>query len=182
MLIAFDIIILYFWRYVYNYKDADFDELQELWNYIPWDVVYDENYMYFSTVKWVDLFFAAVNDCVLKIKINQLIVHHGLMMKFLKQLERKRDLESWPKSDPPNITGQCFYFIERNSNHLLNVSISNISKLCHQLWQKTLSDSGLIIRLNTRIKEFQHIWNTTEWKPLTLKKRQNYSMTTLIQF
>ena len=56
MLIAFDIIILYFWRYVYNYKDADFDELQELWNYIPWDVVYDENYMYFSTVKWVDLF------------------------------------------------------------------------------------------------------------------------------
>ena len=59
MLIAFDIIILYFWRYVYNYKDADFDELQELWNYIPWDVVYDENYMYFSTVKWVDLFFCS---------------------------------------------------------------------------------------------------------------------------
>ena len=57
MLITFDIIILYFWRYVYNYKDADFDELQELWNYIPWDVVYDENDMYFSTVKWVDLFF-----------------------------------------------------------------------------------------------------------------------------
>ena len=56
MLITFDIIILYFWRYVYNYKDADFDELQELWNYIPWDVVYDENDMYFSTVKWVDLF------------------------------------------------------------------------------------------------------------------------------
>ena len=56
MLMTFDIIILYFWRYVYNYKDADFDELQELWNYIPWDVVYDENDMYFSTVKWVDLF------------------------------------------------------------------------------------------------------------------------------
>ena len=56
MLITFDIIILYFWRYVYNYKDADFDELQVLWNYIPWDVVYDENDMYFSTVKWVDLF------------------------------------------------------------------------------------------------------------------------------
>ena len=63
MLITFDIIILYFWRYVYNYKDADFDELQELWNYIPWDVVYDENDMYFSTVKWM-VFFAAVNDCV----------------------------------------------------------------------------------------------------------------------
>ena len=59
MLITFDIIILYFWRYVYNYKDADFDELQELWNYIPWDVVYDENDMYFSTVKWVDLFFCS---------------------------------------------------------------------------------------------------------------------------
>ena len=78
-------------------------------------------------------FFAAVNDCVLKIKINQLIVLHRLMMKFLKLLERKRDLESGPKSDPPNITGQCFYFIVRNSNHLLNVSISNSSKLCHQL-------------------------------------------------
>ena len=183
-LITFEIIILLkcikpLKRYVYNYKDADFDGLRELLNYIPWDVVYEENDTYFSTVKWVDLSFAAVNDCVPKIEI---IVLHGLMLKFLKLLERKRDLESGPKSDPPNITEQYFDCIVRNSNHLLNGSISNISKVCHQLWQKTLSDSGLIIKINTRIKEFQHIWNTTEWKSLMLKKRQNYSITTLIQY
>ena len=74
--------------------------------------------------------FAAVNDCVPKIEI---IVLHGLMLKFLKLLERKRDLESGPKSDPPNITEQYFDCIVRNSNHLLNGIISNISKVCHQL-------------------------------------------------
>ncbi|CAH3169204.1 unnamed protein product [Pocillopora meandrina] len=67
----------------------------------------------------------AVNDCVPKIEI---IVLHGLMLKFLKLLERKRDLESGPKSDPPNITEQYFDCIVRNSNHLLNGIISNISK------------------------------------------------------
>ena len=112
----------------------------------------------FLSNEWI-FFFAAVNDCVPQ---NQLIVLNGLMLRFLKLLERKRDLESRPKSDPLNITGQYFDCIVRNSNHLLNGSISNISKVCHQLRQKTLSDSGLIIKLNTRIKEFQYIWNTTE--------------------
>lgn len=53
MLITFDIIISLkrikpFRRYVYNYKDADFGGLQELLNYIPWDLAYDENDMGFQ--------------------------------------------------------------------------------------------------------------------------------------
>ena len=91
-------------------------------------------------------------------------------------------LESGLNSHLLNITGQYFDCIVRNSNRLLNGSVSNISKVCHQLWQKTLSDSELIIKLNTRIKEFQHLYNTTEWKSLMFRKRQNYSIITLTQF
>ena len=54
---------------IYNYKDADFGGLQELLNYIPWDIAYNENNMDFSTVKWMDLFLAAINDCVPKIEV-----------------------------------------------------------------------------------------------------------------
>ena len=97
MLITFDIIILYFWRYVYNYKDADFDELQELWNYIPWDVVYDENDMYFSTVKWVDLFFAAINDCVLKIEIKSANCAPWIDDEVLKAVRKKERLRKRAK-------------------------------------------------------------------------------------
>ena len=45
-----------FKRYVYNYKDAEIDGLQELLNYVPWDIVYDENDMEFSTVRSLLLF------------------------------------------------------------------------------------------------------------------------------
>lgn len=53
MLITFDIItslkrIKPFRCYVYNHKDADFGRLQELLNYIPWDLAYNENDMGFQ--------------------------------------------------------------------------------------------------------------------------------------
>ncbi|RMX58632.1 hypothetical protein pdam_00006405, partial [Pocillopora damicornis] len=57
--------------------------------------------MDFSTVKWMDLFLAAK--------------------------ERKKDLESKPKSHPLNITEQYYDCIVQDSNHLLNGSVSNIS-------------------------------------------------------
>ena len=56
-----------------------------------------------------------------------------MMLKFLILLERKRDLESGTKGDPLNITGQYFDCIVRNSNHLLNGSIGDISEVSHQL-------------------------------------------------
>ena len=167
MLITFDIIIPLkrikpFKRYVYNYKDADFDGLQELLNYIPWDIVYDENDMDFSTVKWMDLFLAAVNDCVPKIEIKSANSAPWIDAEVLKAVRRKRDLESGLKGHHLHITGQYSDCIVRNSNHLLNENVSNILKVCQQLLQKILSDSGLIIKPNIRTKEFQHLCSTTE--------------------
>ena len=102
MLITFDIIIPLkrikpFKHYVYNYKDADFDGLQELLNYIPWDIVYDENDMDFSTVKWMDLFLAAVNDCVPKIEIKSANSAPWIDAEVLKAVRRKERLRKWAR-------------------------------------------------------------------------------------
>ena len=132
MVITFEIIIPLkrikpFKRYVYNYKDADFDGLQELLNYIPWDIVYDEDDMDFSSVKWMDLFLAAVNDCVPKIEIKSANSAPWIDGEVLKAVRKKERLRNGPRSHPLNITGQYFDCIMRNSNHLLNgnVHVSN---------------------------------------------------------
>ncbi|CAH3107734.1 unnamed protein product [Pocillopora meandrina] len=44
--------------------DADFDGLQEVLKHTPWDVVYDENDMDFSNVKWIDPFFLQLSTIV----------------------------------------------------------------------------------------------------------------------
>ena len=102
MLITFDIIIPLkriksFKRYVYNYKDADFGGLQELLNYIPWDIAYDENDMDLSTVKWMDLFLAAVNDCVPKIEIKSANSAPWIDAEVLKAVRKKERLRKRPK-------------------------------------------------------------------------------------
>ena len=102
MLITFDIIIPLkrikpFKRYVYNYKDADFDGLQEFLFYIPWDIVYDENDMDLSTVKWMDLFLAAVNDCVPKIEIKSANSASWIDAEVLKAVRRKERLRKRAK-------------------------------------------------------------------------------------
>ena len=102
MLITFDIIIPLkrikpFKRYVYNYKDADFGRLQELLNYIPWDIAYDENDMDFSTVKWMDLYLAAVNDCVPKIEIKSANSAPWIDAEVLKAVRKKERLRKQPK-------------------------------------------------------------------------------------
>ena len=91
-----------FKRYVYNYKGADFGELQELLNCIPWDIAYNENGMEFSTVKWMDLFLAAVNDCVPKIEIksgNSAPWIDAEVLKAVRRIERLRKLAKKSSSE-----------------------------------------------------------------------------------
>ena len=45
--------------------------------------------------------------------------------------------------------------------------------------RKSFRDSGLIVKLNTRVNEFQNVCNTTELKSSMLRKRLNCSATTI---
>ena len=73
------------------------DGLQELLKHTPWDVVYDENDMDFSTVKWIDPFFAAVNDCVPKIAIKLAYSAQWIDAKILKAVREKERLRKRAK-------------------------------------------------------------------------------------
>ena len=73
------------------------DGLQELLKHTPWDVVYDENDMDFSTVKWTDPFFAAVNGCVPKIAIKLAYSAPWIDAKVLKAVREKERLRKLAK-------------------------------------------------------------------------------------
>lgn len=78
----------------------------------------------------MDLFLVAINDSVPKIGVKSANSAPWIDAEVLKAV-RKRDLESELKGHLLNITGQYFDCIVRNSNHLLNGSVSNASKVCH---------------------------------------------------
>ena len=123
MLITFDIISLKrikpFKRYVYNYKDADFGGLQELLNYIPWDIAYDENYMDLSTVKWMDLFLSAVNDCVPKIEIKSANSAPWIDAEVLKAVRKKERLRKRAKNSSSEYHWAIFRFHRKELKSLI---------------------------------------------------------------
>ena len=102
MIITFEIIvppkrIKPFKRYVYNYKNTDFVELRNLLQSVPWNLVYEEEDMELSTAKWMDLFLAAVDDCVPKIKVRSANSAPWIDAEVLKAVRKKERLRKKAK-------------------------------------------------------------------------------------
>ena len=56
-------------KYVFDYKNANFDELKNTSHNIPWDVLFLENYINVNLNNWEDLFWSAVKEFVPKKKV-----------------------------------------------------------------------------------------------------------------
>ena len=81
-----------FKRHVYNYKGADFAELRNLLHFVPWDLAYEDDDKELSTAKWMDLFLAAANDCVPKIKVRSANSTPWIDPEVLKAVRKKERL------------------------------------------------------------------------------------------
>ena len=56
-------------KYVFDYKNADFNELKNTLHNIPWDVSFLENDINVNLTNWEDLFWSAVKKFVPKKKV-----------------------------------------------------------------------------------------------------------------
>ena len=102
MIITFEIIvppkhIKPFKRYAYNYKNAEFVELRNLLKFVPWDLAYEEEDTELSTAKWMDLFLAALDDCVPKIKVRSANSAPWIYAEVLKAVRKKERLRKKAK-------------------------------------------------------------------------------------
>ena len=131
MIITFEIIlppksIKPFKRYAYNYKNADFVELRNLLKFVPCDLACEEEDMDLLTAKWMDLFLAAVDDCVPKIKVRSANKAPWIDAEVLKAVRKKERLRKKAKKSS---SGQLSEDVGQNSS----LSSNGILKTCHLL-------------------------------------------------
>ena len=132
-------------KFIYAFNKADWSHLRSLFQNTPWDFVLSDQDIDDNWIKWKDIFFTAVDDCIPKYRQKKRITAPWITKDLIKLCRKKENLYKRAKRSGRQETWADY----RNLNNLLK-------KKCNSAkWQhlKELADK---LKLDNNSKPF---WN-----------------------
>ena len=79
-------------KFIYAFNKADWSHLRSLFQNTPWDFVLSDEDIDDDWIKWKDLFFATVDDCIPKFRQKKRITAPWITKDLIKLCRKKKNL------------------------------------------------------------------------------------------